>query len=73
MVAIKSSILFGLFALSVKVIATPPACLLAAVKYDLPTLLQKFEVLTDSWVAALRRILLTWIRSAATTLLKFKK
>ena len=38
MVAIKSSILLGLFALSVQVIATPPACLLAAVKYDLPTL-----------------------------------
>lgn len=33
MVALKSSVLLALFALSAKVLATPPACLLAAVKY----------------------------------------
>jgi hypothetical protein len=35
MLSIKSSVLLALFALSAKVIATPPACLLAAVRYEL--------------------------------------
>jgi hypothetical protein len=35
MVAVKSSVLLALFTLSVRVIATPPACLLAAVRYEL--------------------------------------
>ena len=33
MIALRSSLLLALFALSAKVLATPPACLLAAVKY----------------------------------------
>lgn len=72
MIAIKSSILLALFALSAKVIATPPACLLAAVKYGLTSSLHGRIITTDSLSAARRRILRTWAQFAVKMPPKFR-
>ncbi len=73
MVVLNSSILLALFALSAKVIATPPACLLAAVKYEpAPPFLRRTSP-ADSLLVAQRRIPQILAQSAVSTLLKSSK